>query len=98
MQIAKIEPMLGISAQFSTFTRCEKFLTGTIGVLAKQWTMSKLCSDKASIVELDTVTKCSRMPRINKEACFMNPIGKKTKEIDTLEAERRFCGDESALQ
>ena len=48
--------------------------------------ISKFLIEKASIVELDKVTKHSRMPKINKEACFMTLVEEKTKERADLEA------------
>ena len=87
----------GVSAHHSTFAQHEKLHTGVLGVLAKQRMISKLRSDKTSIIELDKVTKHSRIPRINNETFFMTPVGKRTKKRATLEAEHWFCGNEGAL-
>ena len=56
--------------------------------------MGNLRSEKSSILELNKETKDSRMPRIDKEACFMEPVVNTTKERATLEAELRFCSNE----
>ena len=79
-------------------SKFEKLHADILGVLAKQWIMSKLHSEKVSIIELDIVTNHSRMPRFNTESCFMMSMGKKTKYRDALEYDRRFCGNGTALQ
>ena len=97
MQLSEIETMLGISSQHLTFAQYEKSYTDALGALATQQMMSEFRSEKVSIIDLDKVTKHFRMPKINKNSCFMTPVGKNAKQRANMEAERRFCGDEDEM-
>ena len=81
MQLAEIQAALGISKKYSTFAKYEKLHASALGVLSKQCRIIKLRSEKLSIIELNKVTKHSRTYIINKEACFITPVEKKTKEL-----------------
>ena len=76
--------MLSISTKHSAFSQCEIFYAGTLEVVAKQGMTNKLHYKRASIIELNKVAKHPKIPRINKEACFMAIVGKATKDRETL--------------
>ena len=88
-----MESILSTSAQWSTFAQCEKSWTCSLGVASKQHMMSKFWNDRASITDLNKAANSYITPRANKEVCFMSPVGQKTKQIETLEDEWRFCGN-----
>ena len=93
-QLAEIEGILCLSAQYSTFFQYEKLYTGALGVVAKQRMMSKVRCDRVSLIDLSNVTKNHKLPRTYINSSIMTYIGQRTKLRATLEAERRYCGNE----
>ena len=83
MQLENIEAALSASAQFSTFSKHEKSHAGSLGVTAKQHMLIKSHNERASIIDLNKLTKSYALPIINKKAFFVAPVGKK-KKIEKL--------------
>jgi hypothetical protein len=95
--VAEVEAVLAISKELTVFVQNETAFTAAIGRPFKEKMLAKLRSNTLSVVDLEQVTTSPHLIRNEVPLEDMTEVGKTCKWRATLEAERRYCGNESEV-
>ena len=90
---AKIEALLAIPGNTSTFQQSEKLMVAALGVTLKQNMMDKLRAETLSVVDLDAVGPTLPLARKEVPVSSLDEVSKECRRRGTEEAERRYCGN-----
>ena len=78
-------------------TQYEKLLTGAYTPCIKAMAVAKLRKSHLPVIDYDAMTGDTEFARPNKNVESFTPTGRQALERTRLEAERRFCGNESEV-
>ena len=89
------EGILSIADEASKLSQHEKLFLGAISAVVKIDMLARLRRDEISVIDLEGVTECNRMPRVSVDVESLSSVSVECLSRARLEAERRFCGNKT---
>ena len=87
------EGVLNATRLTSTLAQVEKDYMGAYTCLIKSMALTKLRAPTMQLIDIDAVTKETKLPRVDMPIANMSKIGQTARTRATLEGERRWCGN-----